>query len=227
MTIVDSKHIGNVNYLMENSRAGILAIGAHPDDIELGCGATLANLAQKGYHITAIILTAGNAGCASGISRHDESRQALNILGCQDLFTFHFEDTRTEHYLDAIITSIDDVIKTQQDAGIRFLRAYTMHDKDRHQDHRAAHQASMVACRTIPQILCYETPSCRLSFVPQAFEEFNEAGLENKISALKFHQSQKHRDYMQPTYIRSLAQFRGLQAGMALCEGFVVQKMIL
>ena len=34
-----------------NKRKGILAIGAHPDDIELGCGASLARLAQKGIYI--------------------------------------------------------------------------------------------------------------------------------------------------------------------------------
>ena len=33
-----------------NKRKGILAIGAHPDDIELGCGASLARLAQKGIY---------------------------------------------------------------------------------------------------------------------------------------------------------------------------------
>ncbi|WP_318376154.1 PIG-L deacetylase family protein [Enterobacter sp.] len=220
-------HVGISDHFIQNRKPGILAIGAHPDDIELGCGATLANLAAKGFHITAIILTAGNAGCPAGISRHDESRLALNRLGCQDLFPFHYQDTRTDHYLDAIINSIGKVIKAQEDAGIRFVRTYTMHDKDRHQDHRATYQASMVACRTIPQILCYETPSCRLSFIPQAFEEFDEKALTNKIAALKFHQSQKHRDYMQPESIRALAQFRGLQAGMNLCEGFVVQKMIL
>ncbi|EOK4150343.1 PIG-L family deacetylase, partial [Escherichia coli] len=37
-----------------NKRKGILAIGAHPDDIELGCGASLARLAQKGIYIAAV-----------------------------------------------------------------------------------------------------------------------------------------------------------------------------
>lgn len=77
-------------------RKGILAIGAHPDDIELGCGASLARLARNGVFITAVVMTPGKSGA------------------------------------DKLI--------------------------DRHQDHTAVYQASMVACRTIPQILGYETP---------------------------------------------------------------------
>lgn len=38
-----------------NKRKGILAIGAHPDDIELGCGASLARLAQKGIQVMPLI----------------------------------------------------------------------------------------------------------------------------------------------------------------------------
>ena len=45
-----------------NKRKGILAIGAHPDDIELGCGASLARLAQKGIYIAAVVMTTGNSG---------------------------------------------------------------------------------------------------------------------------------------------------------------------
>lgn len=64
-----------------NKRKGILAIGAHPDDIELGCGASLARLAQKGIYIAAVVMTTGNSGTDGIIDRHEESRNALKILG--------------------------------------------------------------------------------------------------------------------------------------------------
>ncbi|TZF90697.1 hypothetical protein FZ996_25305, partial [Salmonella enterica subsp. enterica serovar Typhimurium] len=38
---------------------GIIAIGAHPDDIELGCGASLARLIHDGYHVVAVVMTQG------------------------------------------------------------------------------------------------------------------------------------------------------------------------
>ncbi|WP_409411816.1 PIG-L deacetylase family protein, partial [Escherichia coli] len=62
---------------------GVLAIGAHPDDIELGCGASLARLARDGVYIIAVVMTSGKSGADKLIDRHQESREALKILGCQ------------------------------------------------------------------------------------------------------------------------------------------------
>ncbi len=58
-----------------------------------------------------------------------------------------------------MISALEDIIKNQIPSDVEIMRVYTMHDADRHQDHLAVYQASMVACRTIPQILGYETPS--------------------------------------------------------------------
>ncbi|MGQ7178639.1 PIG-L family deacetylase, partial [Escherichia coli] len=77
-----------------NKRKGILAIGAHPDDIELGCGASLARLAQKGIYIAAVVMTTGNSGTDGIIDRHEESRNALKILGCHQTIHLNFADTR-------------------------------------------------------------------------------------------------------------------------------------
>ncbi|WP_088551963.1 PIG-L deacetylase family protein, partial [Escherichia coli] len=107
------------------------------------------------------------------------------------------------------------------------IRAYTMHDSDRHQDHRAVHKASIVACRKIPQVLGYETPSTWLNFVPQVFEEVDEYFFNVKLKALSYHQSQQHRNYMQPENLLTLAKFRGQQAGCKLSEAFVIHKMII
>ncbi len=79
---------------------GIIAIGAHPDDIELGCGASLARLINDGYHVVAVVMTQGTAGCDDNINRHDESRNSLQSLGCQQIFHLHFEDTQTQYHID-------------------------------------------------------------------------------------------------------------------------------
>ncbi|HHG1680575.1 TPA: PIG-L deacetylase family protein, partial [Escherichia coli] len=107
------------------------------------------------------------------------------------------------------------------------IRVYTMHDADRHQDHLAVYQASMVACRAIPQILGYETLSTWLSFMPQVFESVKEEYFSLKLTALKKHKSQSQRDYMRPERLRAVAQFRGQQVNSDLGEGFVIHKMIL
>ncbi|EET4565324.1 PIG-L family deacetylase, partial [Escherichia coli] len=83
------------------------------------------------------------------------------------------------------------------------------------------------ACRTIPQILGYETPSTWLSFMPQVFESVKEEYFTVKLAALKKHKSQERRDYMRHDRLRAVAQFRGQQVNSDLGEGFVIHKMIL
>ncbi|EFG6525396.1 TPA: PIG-L deacetylase family protein [Escherichia coli] len=219
------KDINNPNKYI--SKKGIIAIGAHPDDIELGCGASLARLINDGYHVVAVVMTQGTAGCDNNINRHDESRNSLQSLGCQQIFHLHFEDTQTQYHIDSMIKSLEDIIFKHIPEYIEIIRAYTMHDSDRHQDHRAVHKASIVACRKIPQVLGYETPSTWLNFVPQVFEEVDEYFFNVKLKALSYHQSQQHRNYMQPENLLTLAKFRGQQAGCKLSEAFVIHKMII
>lgn len=208
-------------------RKGVIAIGAHPDDIELGCGASLARLAKNGIYIIAVVMTAGNSGASNIIDRHQESREALKMLGCQQTIHLNFADTRAHMQLNDMISALEEIINTQIPSDIEIMRVYTMHDVDRHQDHLAVYQASMVACRTIPQILGYETPSTWLSFMPQVFESVEDEFFSIKLAALSKHKSQSMRDYMRPERLRAVAQFRGQQVNTNLGEGFVIHKMIL
>ncbi|MGC6611225.1 PIG-L deacetylase family protein [Escherichia coli] len=208
-------------------KEGILAIGAHPDDIELGCGASLARHARNGVYITAVVMTPGKSGADKLIDRHQESREALNILGCQQTFHFDFADTRTHLELNGMIHALEDIIHHKIPSEVEIRRVYTMHNADRHQDHTAVYQASMVACRSIPQILGYETPSTWLSFMPQVFELVGEEDFNLKLKALSKHKSQSKRDYMRSERLRAVAQFRGQQFNSNYGEGFVVHKMIL
>jgi len=59
----------------------ILAVGAHLDDIELGCGGSLAKLIEEGSHVTALVLSQGRRGADSRMNRPEETRQALERLG--------------------------------------------------------------------------------------------------------------------------------------------------
>ena len=97
---------------------------------------------------------------------------------------------------------------------------------DHHQDHRTVHEASIIACRSIPQILCYESPSTLPQFAPQVFEDIS-AQLDLKIHALREHASQGDRHYMQEDHLRCHAQFRGQQIGIGPSEGFVPYRLVL
>ena len=198
----------------------ILALGAHPDDLELGCGATLAKLVEEGAHVRAVIFSQGRQGAFPGFDRATETRTALRSLGIEDIHVHNFPDTRLHERLNDLIDAIEvHMRETKPD------RVYTMFKEDRHQDHRAVHQASVVACRRAPQILAYETPSSYPNFVPTVFEQVGDY-MERKVEALKLHQSQAERQYMNEDMVRSAAHFRGVQVELGRAEGFFPYKIV-
>jgi LmbE family N-acetylglucosaminyl deacetylase len=199
----------------------ILAVGAHPDDIELGCGGSLAVASRAGARIRAVIFSKGRRGALSDADRAAETQNALRAIGVQSIRVCDFEDTRLTFALNEMIDVLDDEV-----ASFNPTRVYTMFQLDRHQDHRAVFEASAIACRSVKQLLGYETPSSYPNFTPTVFEEIGDE-LEHKIAALKCHESQGDRLYMQEEKIRSAAHFRGAQVDRGPCEGFVPYRMIL
>ena len=68
----------------------ILAFGAHPDDVELGCGATLAKAVAQGKKVGIIDLTKGEMGTrGTDVIRSQEAEQAASILGVHFLSLIH------------------------------------------------------------------------------------------------------------------------------------------
>jgi LmbE family N-acetylglucosaminyl deacetylase len=185
-----------------------LALGAHPDDLELGCGATLAKLVARGCQVHAVIFTDGSKGGSAGQDRGRETRAGLAVLGVTAVTVHDFPDTRLHEHLNGLIATIE-----QHVSSIQPDRVYTMFERDRHQDHRAVYEASVVACRSVPQLLGYETPSSYPNFVPTVFEPV--------------HKSQGSRLYMQEEKIRSAAHFRGVQVDLGQTEGFIPYKLVL
>ena len=81
----------------------VLALGAHPDDLELGCGATLAKLMNAGAQVRAVMFSRGRVGAASGFDRAAETRTALASLGVHDVHVHDFPDTRLHEHLNDLI----------------------------------------------------------------------------------------------------------------------------
>ncbi len=204
-----------------SDQLSVLAIGAHPDDIELGCGGTLSKLSRAGAKVRAIVFSKGRRGALSEDDREAESLSAFAKLGVTDVAILDFEDTRLSFFLNEMIETLDRHVAEMQPA-----RVYTMFQQDRHQDHRAVYDASAVSCRQVPQLLGYETPSSYPNFMPTVFERIDD-DLKAKVAALNCHQSQGTRLYMQEEKIRSAASFRGSQVDLGPSEGFIPYKMVL
>lgn len=119
----------------------VLAIGAHPDDVELGCGATLAKLIASGRRVGILHLTRGEAGTrGTPEQRRREAERAAEILGAVDLSILDCGDGA----LRAGPAEEDALI-----AEIRRLRpelVFAPTPADRHPDHGRAHRLTIDCC---------------------------------------------------------------------------------
>jgi LmbE family N-acetylglucosaminyl deacetylase len=184
--------------------ARVLAVGAHPDDIEFGCGATLARWAREGAHVELLVLTDGSKGswepeqdlAALVATRRNEQRAAARTLGARGV-----------HYLDAVDGELEaDAHRREQVCKvIRAVHPDVVlgHDPWKryrlHPDHRRAGELvidGIVAARDphfFPTAGTPHRPSRLLLFEAQEIDHIEKASEEDiatKIEALLCHKSQ-------------------------------------
>lgn len=123
-----------------SDRIHILAVGAHPDDVELGCGGTLAVLADQGYRTGILHLTRGERGTRGTVEeRRAEAEAAAAALGAAEMDMLDCGD-------GALRTG-----EAEEDAVIEVLRAWRPEivlapaARDRHPDHGRAHRLTVDA----------------------------------------------------------------------------------
>jgi LmbE family N-acetylglucosaminyl deacetylase len=107
----------------------ILAIGAHPDDIELGCGGTICKAAQGNQRVIALYLTKGEKSGPPEV-RMKESINAMRVLGVTEVYF--------ESFPDAQIPDSFEVIECLEKYVTKFnpTTVFTHSIHDTHQDHR-------------------------------------------------------------------------------------------
>ncbi len=191
----------------------ILAIGAHPDDLELACGATLAKLADAGHRIQAVVLTSGERG-GNGDTRPLEAQRGAQVLGCSAVFVYNFADTRLREQANEILNVIETRIHAFNPDII-----FTHSTNDQHQDHQAVYEATLRAARNHSTILCYESPSVTRDFNPTFFVDIGDY-VDVKIESVRQHRDQRRKPYMSAERLRGMALFRGGQAKTRYAEGF-------
>jgi LmbE family N-acetylglucosaminyl deacetylase len=218
----------------------VLAIGAHPDDVELGCGATLALLKKKKHEVSILVLSKGEAS-GDPRTRQEECCQSATTLGVDELYFGDLKDTKIDDGIDSI--RVIETILDQTSSELVFGHS----PKDRHQDHRNAGLASMSAARNVKSVLLYESPTALRDFCPQVFVDVTST-FDIKLKALDafgprtseicFHcrgdqsASARANDEAEKlpvisNAIEGLARYRGFQAGIALSEAFEVGRLLM
>ena len=211
----------------------VLAIGAHPDDIEFGCFGTLKKHLNSGDRVTLLVMTQSDVKDAhtnavtrdANISRL-EAQQAADVLGAE-LILGPFQDTKVPFNSE----SVGFIEKVVKERGIDFV--YTHWAGDTHQDHINTLSATMAATRLVKNVFCYEqVPLPRITTtypVANYYVDITET-LVTKLAGCQAHKSQiskfNEHGFDILDGIETLAKYRGNQAGVKYAEAFDVLKMV-
>jgi LmbE family N-acetylglucosaminyl deacetylase len=196
----------------------ILAIGAHPDDIEFGCGGTLIKYAQQSHRVYLLVLTGGDMGGEARM-RQQEQEASAKIMQCHKVFWGGYEDTKLPMG-QGLIKCLEDVIEQVKPTFI-----YVHHLDDTHQDHRNLATCTITATRYTRNVLFYEGPTTQ-NFSPTVFTD-----IDSVIAMLNAHASQTKKTHVEGLSIieiaRAAAHFRGIQGRARNAEGFIPARLFI
>ncbi len=215
----------------------VLALGAHPDDIELLCAGTLAHYAHQGARLTVAIFTDGGLGsgaptpAGTAALRESEARRAMEVLGAEliwlglpDGFLYDTPETRTRT-VDVLRRARPDIV-------------FAHHPDDYHPDHQAASRLT-AAARLLARETALVTAHPATATVPPLFHldtlaathgapdlwvditttmALKEAMLAEHLSQNTARRARKGSDFID--LAREQAALRGQQADVRYAEAF-------
>ncbi|UFU06789.1 PIG-L deacetylase family protein [Ruania halotolerans] len=191
----------------------ILAIGAHPDDLELACGGALAKFVDAGHDVHVLVMSQGSVGGDEG-ERILEARRGATFLGAQSVVVHDFPDTMLQEVTQGLVMAMEAAI---EEIAPDVILTHSAHDQ--HQDHAAVHAATLRAARQHSTILCYESPSVTRDFNPSVFIDIADY-VDIKVQAVRMHRNQSGKPYMSAQRLRGMATFRGSQAKREFAEAY-------
>jgi LmbE family N-acetylglucosaminyl deacetylase len=206
------------------STLDLLCIGAHADDIEIGAGGTILQLAEDGRlgSVRWIVLS-GSAERA--VEARNAAEAFLSGAAAAEIIVESF----TESYFPAELSAIKDRFERLKDGHLPDV-VFSHRREDLHQDHRLAAELTWNTFRD-HLILEYEIPKYEGDLgAPNLFVELTEPVLERKVELIgTTFRSQRARDWFDADTFRSMARIRGLESRSRTryAEGFQARKTVL
>lgn len=204
---------------------GVLAVGAHPDDVEIGCGGTLLGLARRwpGLPVTVVVLT-GTPG------RREEAASAARAFlpGCEVTVSVSaFPDGRLPSVWGEVKQQLEDTAAELAGRGGAELVLAPRTD-DAHQDHRLVAELVPTVWRD-HLVLGYEIPKYDGDLArPNVYVPMSEDVARDKVRLLgKVYPSQQGRDWWDEETFLGLARLRGVECRSHYAEAFTVGKVRL
>ena len=199
----------------------MLAVGCHPDDIEIGCGGTLLALTKEhpDVNVTWVVLSAEG-------QRADEARSSAKaFLACStstDIRLHEFRDSFLPYAGEAVKEVFEGLKPIEPDLVLTHTR------NDLHQDHRLACELTWNTFRD-HLILEYEIPKYDGDLgTPNVFVSLDDDIAAEKLRLLsEHHPSQVHKHWFDDELFRGLLRMRGMESATRYAEAFTCRKLSL
>jgi LmbE family N-acetylglucosaminyl deacetylase len=202
----------------------LLCLGAHCDDIEIGCGGSVLRLLAErpGSSVHWVVF-------ASNKEREAEARAAANeVLAAAAQRTIAIETFR-ESYFPYVGAQIKDYFESLK-AAVKPDLIFTHHHRDMHQDHRVVSELTWNTFRN-HIVLEYEIPKYEGDLgTPNLFVPLTRETADRKVALVQEHfRSQATRTWFKPDTFHGLMSIRGIECGApeGRAEAFHVRKLVL
>lgn len=198
----------------------VLFLGAHPDDIELGCGALIHHI--SGRSDLSCVTLSDNRKNPELRNVVDEQRRSMQILGVPAARILYgpFE-TRIFPQARQEILEYFLKLRAELQPDIIFVHS----NQDVHQDHLTMTQEALRAFRGIT-LLGFDVVRSSYGFFPHFLVKVDEADVDAKIEALRQYETYRGKYYFEPELTRSIMIRHGALAETAFAEGFDILRIV-
>lgn len=198
----------------------VLAIGAHPDDVELGAGGLVARLARAGARVVLAVVSVPNLA----EERLAEARRGADLLGAQLVTVWGADPVRVEDLpMYKLVGRLDALIADERPELV-----LTHSLRDVHWDHRLVHGATISALRRTPCDLLAFTSTPELNaashFLGECFADISET-MDVKLSAVAAHATQVAKGGVDLDSCRDIARALGRLSGVRFAEAYEVLRL--
>lgn len=200
--------------------ASLLFLGAHPDDIELGCGAFISDMVGKAdIHCMTFSDNQKNPELLHLVGEHYDSMHQLGLTDDQ-IELGQFETRRFPDFRQEILEKMLS-LRRQYQPEIVFVHTA----QDIHQDHQTITQEATRAFRGTT-VLGFDVLRSSYGFFPHFLAEVSERAVEKKIAALNKYDTYSNRYYFSPDIMRATAIRHGALAERPYAEGFDIIRIV-
>lgn len=198
----------------------VLFLGAHPDDIELGCGALLHHIAKQTDLLCVTLSDNQKNPELQNVKReHFESMAVLGVP--QEKIVLGPFTTRIFH--DARQEILEYFLKLRRDFQPDLI--FTHSKQDVHQDHNAMTDEALRAFRGIT-VLGFDVVRSSYGFFPHFLVEVTEEDVNKKIKALACYETYREKYYFNSELTRSIMIRHGALAERPFAEGFDILRIV-